>query len=205
MTLPAFVMIADVKADADRILDQIRDDARSSEEMVALLYDELRRMAAGKMQNERNDHTLQATALVNEAYLRLLGPKGKPRNWDNRGHFISAAAEAMRRILIENARRKNSLRRGGGAAGVPFDESKFAWAPASEEILCVDEALERLENEKPDFAEIVKLRYFAGLTVPETASAVGLSASAVERKWRSARAWLYREIRTPSPPGPREN
>jgi RNA polymerase sigma factor (TIGR02999 family) len=178
-----------------RILDAVNSgEAEAAEQLLPLAYKELRAIAAHKMVSERDGHTLQPTALVHEAYLRLLGNDGENRSWDSRGHFFTAAAEAMRRILIESARKKNRIKRGGEAHRTTYDESKLEFAAPKDEILDVDEALRKLEIENPEFAKVVKLRYFAGLTVAETASALGVSESTVQRTWNSARAWLYREI-----------
>ena len=144
-----------------------------------LPYEELKRIAAHKMAGEREGHTLQPTALVHEAYLRLLGPDGEQRTWDSRGHFFAAAAEAMRRILIENARRKVRVKRGGDMVRVTWEESQLGIGPPSDELVAVDEALKGLEEEEPKLAEFVKLRYFAGLTVAETASVLGISSRTV--------------------------
>ncbi len=170
-------------------------DPNTSEKLLPLIYDELRQLAASRMAGERIDHTLQATALVHEAFIRLVGndDKAKP-HWDGRGHFFSAAAEAMRRILIDSARRKQADKRGGGAVHKTWDESKIGTAAKPDEILAVDEALTKLSEEDPDLAKIVSLRYFAGMTVPETAAALGISTSSVDRQWAIARTWLYREI-----------
>ena len=166
-----------------------------TEKLLPLVYDELRRLAAHKMAGQRPGQTLQATALVHEAYLRLVGQDEPGRqHWDGRGHFFAAAAEAIRRILIDRARQKQSLKRGGDQARTTWDESKVGDAAAPEEILAVDEALTKLSQEDPDLAKIVNLRYFAGMTVPETAAALGVSPSTIDRQWACARAWLFREI-----------
>jgi len=166
-----------------------------TEKILPLVYDELRRLAAHRMAGQQPGQTLQATALVHEAYLRLVGQDEPDRqHWDGRGHFFAAAAEAMRRILIDRARQKQSLKRGGDQARTTWDESKVGDAAAPEEILAVDEALTKLHQEDPDLAKIVNLRYFAGMTVPETAAALGVSPSTVDRQWACARAWLFREI-----------
>ena len=184
--------------EVSRILKAVEEgDTEAAEKLLPLAYDELRRIAAGKIAAERKGHTLQATALVHEAYLRLAGPDGEARHWNSRGHFFAAAAEAMRRILIESARRKAAMKRGGDQVRTEFNESQINAGQASDDILAVDEALKKLEREDPNLAEIVKLRYFAGMTVPETASALGVSPSTVDRAWRCARAWLYREISDP--------
>ncbi|MEZ5327968.1 MAG: ECF-type sigma factor [Verrucomicrobiales bacterium] len=179
-----------------RILNEAKSgDPRTSEKLLPLIYDELRQLAASRMAGERIDHTLQATALVHEAYLRLVEKdKHSTDHWDGRGHFFAAAAKAMRRILIDSARRKQAAKRGGGAVHKTWDESRMGTAAKPDEILAVDEALTKLTEEDPDLAKIVSLRYFAGMTVPETAAALGISTSSVDRQWAIARAWLYREI-----------
>ncbi len=169
-------------------------DSQAGEMILPLAYEELRRIAANKMAGERAGHTLQPTALVHEAYVRLLGPDGEERQWDSRGHFFTAAAEAMRRILIESARKKMSQKRGSNVRHTELNESQLEFTVPSEEILAIEEALQKLEVESPEYAEVVKLRYYAGLTVPETAHALGTSESTVHRIWRGARAWLYREV-----------
>jgi RNA polymerase sigma factor (TIGR02999 family) len=173
-------------------------DPAAGEKLLPLIYEELRQLAASRMANERVDHTLQATALVHEAYIRLVG-KGddestSQKQWDGRGHFFAAAAEAMRRILIESARRKMTERRGADFVRKTWDDSKFAAAVDPDEILAVDEALTRFAAAEPELAKLVSLRYFAGMTIPETAAALGISARSVNRQWGLARAWLYREI-----------
>jgi RNA polymerase sigma factor (TIGR02999 family) len=170
-------------------------DENVTEKLLPLVYDELRRLAAHQMTGQRPGQTLQATALVHEAYLRLVGldEPGRQR-WDGRGHFFAAAAEAMRRILIDRARQKQSLKRGGDQARTTWDESKVGDAAAPEEMQAVDEAVTKISHEDPDLANIVNLRYFAGMTVPETAAALGVSPSTVDRQWACARAWLFREI-----------
>jgi RNA polymerase sigma factor (TIGR02999 family) len=181
--------------DVTRLLKAVEaGDTEAGEQLLPATYQALRRIAAARMANERAGHTLQPTALVHEAYLRLLGPDGENRNWNSEGHFFSAAAEAMRRILIEHARKKQSLKRGGDQVRTTLDESHLAFEVPSDEVLAVDEALRKLEKEDHATAEIVKLRYFAGLTVSETAAALGTSESTVKRAWRYARVWLYREI-----------
>ena len=177
------------------ILDSVnRGDTEASEALLPLAYRELRAIAANKMARERQGHTLQPTALVHEAYLRLLGPDGEERTWDNKGHFFAAAAEAMRRILIDSARKKMRQKRGGDVKHTTYHESQLVFATPDEEVLEVDRALKKLEDRHPDFARVVKLRYFAGLTIPETASVLEVSESTVQRTWASARAWLSREI-----------
>ena len=168
-----------------------RGDPRVAEELLPLVYEELRRIAAHKMAGESSGHTLQATALVHEAWLRLAGQK----SWENRAHFFGAAAEAMRRILVESARRKQSLKRGAGVERVELDESVLVLAAPAEELLAVHEALHRLAAEDAPAAELVKLRYFVGMNMEEAASALGLAKRTAENLWTYARAWLHREIR----------
>ena len=181
--------------DLTRILNAAESgDPLAAEELLPRAYAELRRMASSKMAGERVDHTLQPTALVHEAWLRLAGPNGTPRTWESRGQFFASAAEAMRRILIESARRRAALKRSGGGQRTALDaENLIAEAPP-EQLLEVDAALTKLEAAHPDFARIVKLRYFAGLTLPEIATALEMSESTVSRTWRSAKAWLCREM-----------
>lgn len=170
-------------------------DEHAAEKILPLVYEELRKLAAHKMAGEREGHTLQATALVHEAYSRLVGQdEPAEQHWDGRGHFFSAAAQAMRRILIESARRKQTLKRGKDQARQTWDESKIGMGVSPDEVLAVDEALTKLKEEDPKLAELVELRYFAGLTIPETAAALGISTSTVDRHWACARAWLFAEI-----------
>jgi len=166
----------------------------AEEELFGIVYTELRQMARARMARESPGQTLQPTALVHEVYLRLL--RNQKPQWDNRAHFFTAAAEAMRRILIEQARRRSRLKRGGGAQHVALETADGHLYPESEDLLALDEALERLEVKDPEMARIVKLRYFAGLTVEETAQAVGTSPRTVDRRWFAARAWLHRELAT---------
>ena len=184
-----------MKEDVTRMINAIQDgDPDASEELLPLVYGELRRLATQKMANERAGHTLQPTALVHEAYLRLVNPADSDQHWDGRGHFFAAAAEAMRRILVESARRKYRKKRGGDRRQTTLDESMLTTGAPPDEILAVDEALERLEEESPKLAQVVKLRYFAGLTVAETAAVMAISTSSVDRQWAGAKAWLFREL-----------
>lgn len=177
------------------ILSQIEaGDPRAAADLLPLVYDELRRLAAQKMSHEKSDHTLQPTALVHEAWLRLVGGE-KQSTWNSRGHFYAAAAEAMRRILIEGARQRASLKRGGEFQRVPVAEVDLAgdmndWAS----LLTLDDALSKLQTEDADAYELVMLRYFSGLTVNEAADALGVSPRTAKRNWSYARAWLEREI-----------
>jgi RNA polymerase sigma factor (TIGR02999 family) len=178
-----------------RILNEIQDGALAAEKLLPLVYDELRRIAAHKMAGEAAGHTLQATALVHEAWLRLAG--AHQQNWQSRAHFFAAAAEAMRRILVEHARRKQSLKRGGGAERVDLDDSALLLAAPPDELLAVHEALDKLEREDAAAAELVKLRYFVGMTMEDAAEAMGLAKRTAESLWTYARVWLHREIRNP--------
>jgi RNA polymerase sigma factor (TIGR02999 family) len=162
-------------------------------ELLPLVYQQLRVLAHKRMSREPSDQTLQATALVHEAYLRLVDADAL-RRWDSRWHFFAAAAESMRRILVENARRKHRLKRGGGAGRVGLDEVTLAAPGTDADVLALDEALTALTERCPDKAELVKLRYFAGLTLEEAAEALGISRSTADRHWAYARAWLFRRI-----------
>jgi RNA polymerase sigma factor (TIGR02999 family) len=168
-------------------------DASAAEKLLPLVYDELRKLAARQLAQEKPGHTLDATALVHEAYLRLVDVEKVPR-WDSRGHFFSAAAEAMRRILVESARRKGRLKRGGNVERVEFDAGAIVAPSIDIDLIALDAALERLQQKDPRKAELVKLRYFAGLTVQQAAEALGIGTSTADRDWAYARAWLFREI-----------
>jgi RNA polymerase sigma factor (TIGR02999 family) len=167
-------------------------DAKAAAELLPLVYDELRKLAAARMKGESPEHTLQPTALVHEAYLRLVG-KNDP-GWQNRGHFFAAAAEAMRRILVESARQRQTLRRGGDRQRVELDAIQAAEPAASDDVLALNDALEKLAAINSARAELVKLRYFAGLTMEEAADVLGISPATAHRHWNYARAWLHREI-----------
>ncbi len=166
---------------------------KAAEELLPLVYDELRKLAAHRMAQEPPGHTLQPTALVHEAWLRLVGDPST--RFEGRGHFFAAAAEAMRRILIDRARQKLSLKRGAGAERVNLDELEVAVAADDDTLLQVDEALSKLTKEDPDSAEFIKLRFFVGLTNDEAAQALGIPERTARRHWSFARAWLHREIR----------
>jgi RNA polymerase sigma factor (TIGR02999 family) len=166
---------------------------QAAEELLVLVYNELRNLASRKMSHERAGQTLQPTALVHEAWLRLVSTKN-PR-FESRAHFFSAAAEAMRRILIDRARRKLAHRHGGGQMAEQFDEADFATAEQDEHLLAVHEALDKLAVDYPRQAELVKLRYFAGMTIDETAQLLGISASTANNYWAFSRMWLFREIK----------
>jgi RNA polymerase sigma factor (TIGR02999 family) len=179
--------------DVTQILAAIqRGHAKAADELLPLVYDELRRLAASKMANEAPGQTLQPTALVHEAWLRLVGHEDP--KWENRAHFFGAAAEAMRRILIDNARRKHARRHGGGLQRVDVSEVDIAALAADDQLLAIHEALDNLAVQDPVKAELVKLRYFIGLTIPEAAEVLGVSEPTAKRYWAYARAWLYREI-----------
>jgi RNA polymerase sigma factor (TIGR02999 family) len=180
-------------SDVTRILDAIeRGDAKATDELLPLVYDELRLLAAQRLSHELPGQTLQATALVHEAYLRLIGDK--PQTWENRGHFFAAAAEAMRRILVENARRKNRNRHGGAWKRVDVDVLDVAVATDEETILLVNEALERLSVVDELGAKLIKLRFFAGISNIQAAKVLGVPERSAKRTWAYARAWLYEEI-----------
>lgn len=177
-----------------RILAAIdRGEPESANELLPLVYDELRRIAGAKMASEAAGHTLQPTALVHEAWLRLVG---SPSGWENRAHFFGAAAEAMRRILVDHARRKRSQKRGGGVQPEELNESAVVLTAPPDELLAVHEALDQLAAEDPQAAELVKLRYFVGMTMEEAANAMGLPKRTAESVWTYARAWLSRAIRS---------
>jgi RNA polymerase sigma factor (TIGR02999 family) len=172
-------------------------DPHAAGQLLPLVYDELRRLAGQKLALEPPGQTLEPTALVHEAYLRLVGsdPRGSSAPaWDSRGHFFAAAAEAMRRILVDNVRRKRSLKRGGNRSRQDLEEVQPAALEPHEDLLALDEALNKLAAQDPIKAQLVQLRYFAGLTVEETARALGISSTTAERYWTYARAWLHREI-----------
>ena len=180
-------------SEVTRILAAVEQgDAKAADELLPLVYKELRRLAAQRLSNEAPGQTLQATALVHEAYIRLVG--GQDQNWDNRGHFFAAAAEAMRRILVDQARRKNRVRHGGGRQRIELDEAQLVAQGRLVDLIAVDEALDKLETRDPVDAQLVKLRYFAGLTSEEAARALGISRSTASERWAYARAWLYREM-----------
>jgi RNA polymerase sigma factor (TIGR02999 family) len=171
-----------------------RGERQASSDLLPLVYEELRRLATARMAREASGHTLQPTALVHEAWLRLVGDGD--RNWENRAHFFGAAAEAMRRILIENARRKSRLKRGGDQARVDIADVELATTTPDDKVLLIDEALEKLQTEDPDKAKIVVLKFFGGLTNQEVAQTLNVTERTVERQWAFAKAWLFRCIET---------
>jgi RNA polymerase sigma factor (TIGR02999 family) len=178
-----------------------RGDPHAAAQLLPLVYDELRKLAAQRLAREGPGQTLQATALVHEAYVRLVGPK-KDQQWSGRGHFFAAAAEAMRRVLVERARRKGSRKHGGGRRQVDLDEAVSCTPGPADELLSLDEALDKLAAEDPRKAELVKLRYFTGLSVQEAADVLGVSRATADRWWAYAKAWLYCAISGDERPAP---
>ena len=182
-------------AEVTQILNAIREgQPQAAEELLPLVYDELRRLAAVRIAHERPGQTLQATALVHEAYLRLVGDEPRTQ-WEHRGHFFAVAAEAMRRILVENARRKRRLRHGGEYQRVELAEADVVITGPADDVLALDEALQQFEHDQPRKAALVKLRYFAGLSEDDAAAALGISRATASRWWAFARAWLYERMR----------
>ena len=179
-----------------RILSAIDEgDPHAAAQLLPLVYDELRKLAAQRLAQEKPGHTLEATALVHEAYVRLVGTDADAQNnWNSRGHFFAAAAEAMRRILVESARRKGRQKRGGGWIRWDIAADEPAVAEADADVLAVDEALAQLAKDHPEHGELVKLRYFAGLSLAEAAAALDISTATADRRWRYARAWLARRL-----------
>ena len=181
--------------DITRILSEIEDgDPNAANELLPLVYDELRQLAAARLRNEKPGQTLQATALVHEAYLRLLGG-GQSDDWKSRGHFFGAAAEAMRRILVNRARDKSRLKRGGDRHRIDFDQVSVALDTPADQLLSLDEAIDQLSGEDSVGAELVKLRFFGGLTHSEAAAALGITRRVADRHWTYARAWLYASLK----------
>ena len=185
--------------DVTRILSAIgQGDPQAAEQLLPLVYDELRRLAAEKMAQEKPGQTLQATALVHEAYIRLVDVE-KAQHWDSRRHFFAAAAEAMRRILVDQSRRKRSLRRGGDLKRHALEQAEITAPEPLVDVTAVDEALARFEQVDKLKADLVKLRYFAGLTIPQAAEALGISSATADRYWAYARAWLHAELKKSEP------
>jgi RNA polymerase sigma factor (TIGR02999 family) len=184
-------------SEVTRILSAVEQgDPQAASRLLPLVYEELRQLAAQKLANEAAGQTLQPTALVHEAYLRLVASPGRESgepHWDSRGHFFAAAAEAMRRILVENARRKQAAKRGGGARRVPLEEFHRV-TESPEDLLDLDDALTRFAAEEPAKAQLVQLRFFAGLSTPDAAAALGVSVATAERWWAYARTWLFSEL-----------
>jgi RNA polymerase sigma factor (TIGR02999 family) len=191
--------------DITRILSAIAQrDPQTPGELLPLVYDELRKLAAQKLAQEAPGQTLQATALVHEAYLRLVDTE-QIQSWESRGHFFAAAAEAMRRILIENARRKQTEKHGGKRSRTAIDAVEIEAEAPTEDVLALDEALTKLAIEDPVKAQLVNLRYFAGLSVEDAAKVLSISRATADRHWRYAKVWLYCELHGPEqPPGPSE-
>jgi RNA polymerase sigma factor (TIGR02999 family) len=185
-------------SDVTRILDAIQQgDAKAAEELLPLVYEELRKLAAHRMAHESPGQTLQPTALVHEAWLRLTANENV--QWDGRTHFFGAAAEAMRRILIDNARRKRAARHGGGQQRLDLEQLEIAAPAQDDELLAINDALEKLAEHDRQKAELVKLRYFVGLTLEEAAEILGISGPMAKRHWTYARAWLFRELNEKTP------
>lgn len=186
-------------SEVTRILEQMQQGKpHATKQLFALVYDELRQLAAAKLAQERPGQTLQATALVHEAFLRLVGDNPSP--WDSRGHFFAAAAEAMRRILIDKARQKRRPKHGGQRRRVNLDEVSASIERPADDLLALDEALSALAAVAPRKAELVKLRFYAGLTIPEAAAALGISEATAQRDWTYARTWLYCLLADQPPP-----
>ncbi len=179
--------------DVTQILNSLEHGESSADELLPIVYEELRKLAASRLANEPAQ-TLGATDLVHEAFVRLVGNDAE-QEWNGRGHFFGAAAQAMRRIVIENVRKKNRLKRGGHHVKVEFRESQFGSEGWDEEVMAVHDSLGRLEDENPEMARLVELRYFAGLTSKDAAIALGVSKATADRNWAYARAWLHRDIR----------
>ena len=183
-------------SDVTRILSQIESgDPSAAEQLLPLVYDALRKLAAAKMAQEKLGQTLQATALVHEAYVRLVDVDNR-QHWDTRRHFFAAAAEAMRRILVENARRKSREKHGGGAGRVELSDDLWVTTTSPSQLLAVDEALSQLSSDDSVAADLVKLRYFAGMSVEEAADALGISRTTAYRHWTYARAWIRARVQT---------
>jgi RNA polymerase sigma factor (TIGR02999 family) len=193
------VTIGRMATDVTQLLDALRQgDAQAAEHLLPLVYAELRRLAAARMAQENPGQTLQATALVHEAYLRLVGDNGGPQ-WNGRAHFFGAAAEAMRRILVETARSKGRDKRGGQWQRLELDQAEPAQGSPTVDLLDLNEALDELARIEPSKAELVKLRYFAGFTLDEAADLLGISGATADRYWKYARAWLAARLRDQNP------
>ena len=190
--MPSAASMLNSMSDVTHILAAVeRGDPHAAEQLLPLIYDELRKLAAQRLAGEKPGQTLQATALVHEAYVRLVGGE-KTQDWNSRGHFFAAAAEAMRRILVESARRKGRARHGGGRTRIDLDQVVVVGDDrGADDLLALDDALGRLEAEQPEVTAVVKLRYFAGMTAGQAADALGLSRRTADRHWAFARAWLF--------------
>jgi len=194
MKLPSWAAILFAVSEVTQISNAIkRGEPQTAEELLPLVYEELRRLAAARLAHEKPGQTIDATGLVHDAYLRLIGP-GVPPQWNGRGHFFAAAARAMRRILVERARNRQALKRGGGAQRLELDENLVAVNDRSHDLLAINEALEELGRHDPQAAELVTLRYFAGLGHQQAAEVLGISRRAADRLWTLARAWLFRRL-----------
>jgi RNA polymerase sigma factor (TIGR02999 family) len=197
-TVPCRSALEPPMTEVTRILSAVEQgDPYAAEQLLPLVYDELRRLAARKLAQEKPGQTLQATALVHEAYTRLVGngeAASREQRWDSRGHFFAAAAEAMRRILIDRAREKRSAKRGGGRKKLNIDAVDLATQATPDQLLAIDDALAKLARADPVAARLVELRYFAGLTVEEAGKALGMSTATAYRHWKYARAWLHGEL-----------
>jgi RNA polymerase sigma factor (TIGR02999 family) len=182
-------------SDVIQVMDSASNgDPRAAAELLPLVYDELRKLAAARLADERSGQSLDATALVHEAYVRLVGSGERPQDWNGRGHFFAAAAEAMRRILVDNARRKRSKKRGGDCVRLDLDKIDVAALDRNRDVLDIDAAIEGLTEADPVAAQLVKLRYFVGLTIPQAAEALGISPRNADFLWAYARAWLLRSL-----------
>ena len=189
----AFICTITDMREVTRIINAIEGgDVRAADELLPVVYKELRQLATQRMKQEKPGQTLQATALVHEAYIRLVGADNQ--NWNSRAHFFAAAAEAMRRILIDNARRKKRLKHGGNRLRVELDKVDLSIDGPSDDLIALDEALEKLAQEDKVSAELIKLRFFAGLTMEQAADILGIPRRTADRNWAYARAWLYKEI-----------
>lgn len=185
-----------MEEDVTRILESLaRGDSSAADKLLPLVYEQLRRLAASRMASERSGHTLQATALVHEAWIKLSGPRDDATPWNGSRHFFAAAAEAMRRILVDHARRRKATRRGGNWKRVTLGEPSAPSMADPDEIIDLNAAMEKFERVNPDKAALAKLRLFAGLTIEETGEQLGLSKATVKRHWSYAKAWLSRELR----------
>jgi RNA polymerase sigma factor (TIGR02999 family) len=188
-----------VMSEVTQILSAIeRGDPHAAEQLLPLVYDELRQLAAQKLAHEQPGQTLQATALVHEAYLRLVGGE-QPQDWDGRGHFFAAAAEAMRRILIDSARSKSARKRGGAWKRIDLNSVNLVGSTATEDLVELDDTLDKLGQQDPQAAQLVKLRYYAGLSIEQAGASLGLSRTIAFERWAFARAWLYTELKGPAP------
>lgn len=189
---------ASLQHEVTRLLGAAAADRSSADRLLTLLYDELRKIAQQRMHHERADHTLQATALVHEAYVRLVGNTAV--RWENRAHFLAVASEAMRRILVDRARQRQRIRHGGEHQRVPLSADELAVSTADDRLVALDEALTKLASHAPAKAELIKLRHFSGMTLEEAAEALGISRATASRYWEYARVWLLREIDGLAPP-----